>query len=79
MKKASKPRSRGTLLFAAICWTVCTLIWSLTILLHTLRGNDTSLLILQIFVLALSALNAVLNWLRWASYPKHHPSNTQEE
>lgn len=68
MKKESKPRSRGTLLFSSICWTVVTVLWVVTV---TLNFNpDSKLTYLQIAVLLLSLLNAILNWRRFANYKK---------
>lgn len=64
----SKPRSRGTILFAAICWTLTTILWGVTVSLRVSGGYLSGLLFLQIAVLLLSLINAILNWLRHARY-----------
>ena len=68
MKKESKPRSRGALLFSSICWTVVTVLWVVTVALNF--NPDSKLTYLQIAVLLLSLLNAILNWRRFANYKK---------
>ena len=64
----SKPRSRGTFLFAAICWTVTVILWAVTVTLRVSGEFFSGLLLLQIAVLLLSLVNAILNWRRYANY-----------
>ena len=68
MTKESKPRSKGTLLFSAICWTVVSALWVITVTLSF--DPDSSLTYLQVAVFLLSLVNAVLNWLRYISTHK---------
>ena len=70
MKKEYKPRSKGTLLFSSICWTVTTVLWVITLSLSF--NSSSSLTYLQIFVFLLSFLNAVLNWCRFARYKENN-------
>ena len=65
----NKPRSRSTFLFAAICWTVSTLMWAAHIVLRIITLADPGwLTILQIAAMLLSLVNAILNWHRCANY-----------
>ena len=66
MKKESKPRSRGTLLFSSICWTIVTVLWVITMAFQF--DPNSKLTYLQIAVALLSLINAVLNWCRFARY-----------
>lgn len=62
------PRSRGTFLFAAICWTATTILWAVTVAFKVSGEFFSGLLLLQIAVLLLSLVNAIINWCRYASY-----------
>ena len=70
MNKESKPRSRGTLLFSSICWTITTVVWVVTVSLH-FDPND-KLTYLQIFVFLLSLINAIINWCRFVRYKENY-------
>ena len=67
----NKSRSRGSLLFSAICWTITTALWTVTVGFKT-SHQDVGLLILQIAVLLLSLLNAIINWYCYANYDKNN-------
>ena len=68
----TKPRSRGTFLFSAICWTITTILWTVTITMRAWAHLYSWLLLLQVIVLLLSLLNTVLNWYRYANYNKKY-------
>ena len=73
--KGRKQLSRGATLFSAICWTITTVLWTITITVKVSGQYYSGLLLLQIAVLLLSLLNAVINWRRWAAYDKNQQTN----
>ena len=70
MKKESKPRSRSTLLFSSICWTIVTVLWVFT--MTSQFDPSSKLTYLQIAVVLLSLVNAILNWYRFARYKENN-------
>ena len=73
--KEKKSRSRGSTLFSAICWTLTTVLWAVSITINVSGQYYTGLLLLQIAVLLLSLLNTIINWLRYANFNQKHLTN----
>ena len=65
--KDKKPRSRGGLLFAAICWSVTAVIWAWLAFSPSTK-EDTSQFTLHLIVMAVCVFSAVMNWIRYARF-----------
>ena len=70
--KQKKHLSKGTALFAAICWTITTVLWAVNISVRISYEYYSWLLLLQVVVLLLSLFNSILNWHRYANYDKNN-------
>lgn len=72
-QKNRKPLSKKATLAAAIIWSAATLIWLVRLILG-LCWNEAELSFqlpfLHVLITALFAVNAILNWRRFANYKK---------
>lgn len=73
-QKQSKPLSKKGALAAAIIWSAATLIWLVRLILG-LSWNENALSFqlpfLHVLIIVLFAVNAILNWRRFANYKEN--------